>query len=229
MLVEEGTVSDTETVAEPDPLSPETVTVVLYVPAFSDPRSALREIVRVSFPQTVPEVAFSESQLAFSLADHEKALLVVFVSVSDAVLPVLPKSTWTGDTNIFTGLPASEETSTGEEELQACVTARKNREDAIIGTRMSVGCTASLRESRFAGRRRSGGQRLPDELIACECRNERAVFRNGAAWAKIHEKRNPSSSLVAGYYRRSGYPHQTGWAKRHGQGSPEQIAWKRVY
>lgn len=164
VLVEEGTVIETETVAEPDPLSPETVTVVVYVPAFSDPRSAVREIERVSFPQTVPEVEFSESQLDFSLADHEKALLVVFVSVSDAVLSVLPKSTWTGDTYIFTGLPGSEETSTGEEELQACVTARKNREDAMNGTRMSVGCTASLRESRFAGRRRSGGQRLPDEL-----------------------------------------------------------------
>jgi hypothetical protein len=95
--VEEGTVSETDTVAEPFPLSPATVTVVLYVPACRDPRCAESGIVRVELPQIVPDVAPSESQPAFSLADHENARLVVLVSVIDAVLPVLPKSTWTGE------------------------------------------------------------------------------------------------------------------------------------
>ena len=92
-LVDVGTVIETDTVSEPAPRSPVTFMVVLYLPAASAPRSTESEIVRLEFPHTVPDDAPTDSHPALSLIDQEKALLVEFVIVIEAVVCVLPKST----------------------------------------------------------------------------------------------------------------------------------------
>ncbi|HYO45503.1 MAG TPA: hypothetical protein VEY33_02295 [Gemmatimonadota bacterium] len=163
--VEEGTVSDTDTVSEPAPWSPETDTFVLYVPAASDPRCAESEIVRVEFPHRVPDVASSDSQPALSLADQDNALLVVFVSVTDAVLPLLPKSTWSGATSSLVGLPASESTSVGEEEVHAVAATMHSVARAACRTRIRMGSTASLPVDCVGLVEAKRGLRLPDHQV----------------------------------------------------------------
>jgi hypothetical protein len=142
--VEEGTVSDTDTVSEPAPRSPDIVTFVLYVPAGSDARSAESGMVRLEFPQMVPEDAPSESHLALSLADQENALLVGFDSVTEAALPLLPKSTCPGDTRSLLDFPASVPTSVGEEELQAAEATTRTVVRVANRTRVRQRCTAGL-------------------------------------------------------------------------------------
>jgi len=94
----EGTVSDTDTVADPAPLSPETFMLVVYFPGARDPRWAERDSVEAALPQTVPDDVPRESQPALSLADQDSALPLVFVRTTDALVPLLPKSTETGET-----------------------------------------------------------------------------------------------------------------------------------
>ena len=57
--------------------------------------------MRVSPPQRDPLVAFKPSHDALSLAVHAKARLLVFFSVTVAVVPLVPKVTCTGDTASF--------------------------------------------------------------------------------------------------------------------------------
>ena len=108
----------------------------------------------------MPEDVPSESQPALSLADQDKALPVVFVSTTDALVPLLPKSTWTGETYSLVGFPVSEETSTGDEELQAAETTRQRTAEVARRTCIGMNCTAVSREAVFLKGVEGGKPRL---------------------------------------------------------------------
>ena len=55
----------------------------------------------------VPALASRDSQLALSVAVHDSDRRPEFVNVTDAVVPLLPKSTESGDTWSLEDLPAS--------------------------------------------------------------------------------------------------------------------------
>ena len=54
-------------------------------------------------PATVPEVAPNPSHPALSVAVQVRDASPVFVSVTVAVVPLEPKSTWSGDTESWAG------------------------------------------------------------------------------------------------------------------------------
>jgi hypothetical protein len=112
---------DADTTTEPDELA--NVTLVEYVPAARLPRWTDIETVLLDRAAIDPEVAPSENQPAFSLAVHERLFRLEFVSVTEAVVPVEPKLTLSGETwNAFFPPFAAKPSgsfSTGEVELQA--------------------------------------------------------------------------------------------------------------
>ena len=111
-------------------------------------RAADNVKVLVSPPQRDPLVAFSPSHPELSLAVHPNARLLVVVSVTEADVPLVPKLTCRGDTVSFEPLPASESTSTGEEEQETAIEATSAAAIADR-TRIEVGCTEISRRTRF--------------------------------------------------------------------------------
>ena len=103
-------------------------------------READIDIVLVSPPHRDPLVAPRPSHPALSLAVHPNARLLVFFSVTEADVPLVPKLTCSGETVSFAPLPASESTSTGEEEQETAIEATSAAAIADR-TRIEMGCT----------------------------------------------------------------------------------------
>jgi hypothetical protein len=93
---------------------------------------------------TVPDLDPNESQLAFSLAVQVSFLWKLFFRVTVAVVPLLPKSTSTGETTSPEALAAASalgSTSTGEEELHAAAMAAHTTSMAAGKARRTYECT----------------------------------------------------------------------------------------
>src|SRR5687768_5367227 len=97
-----GTVIVTASVAAPAAPA-ETTTLVVYVPGVMPPRAAESASVLLDRAASDPDVAPRASQPALSLAVQVRGLPPVFSSVTDALVPVAPKSTWSGATSRLAG------------------------------------------------------------------------------------------------------------------------------